>query len=182
MKANHALFVAIFASGLALSGCRKPHAASTDSAKKLTSAADVTPTKAKALLDSDESITYLDVRTVKEFEASRPAGSRNIPFLISDENGDWLKNADFLQVVVANFEKNAKLVVSCQSGGRSKMAQGVLKNAGFTNLVNMLGGFLGKRSADGTTLHEGWSELKLPTETGPGGAFSYDRLKAKVGE
>lgn len=181
MKTARAFFVAIFALGLTFGGCRIPKAVDSGSRKEFTAASDITAVEAKALLDNDKSITYLDVRTVKEFEASRPAGSWNIPFLVFDENGERVKNADFLAVVEANFEKGARLVVGCQSGTRSKMAQGVLIAAGFNNVVSMLGGMAGKRSADGTTLHEGWSELHLPTESGPGGELSYDALRAKVG-
>ncbi len=169
--------------GLFFHGCSEPKETHTPviSEKVFGSTADITAAEARAFLDSDKSISYLDVRTVKEFETARPARSSNIPFLVFDENGNRAKNADFLKIVEANFEKGAKLVVGCQSGGRSKMAQGVLKEAGFTSAVNMLGGFGGKRSAIGTMKYEGWSQLEFPTESGPCEDRGYFAHKAKVG-
>ena len=181
MKTKRAALVAIVVMGFALCGCDKPTGTSTPSAKEFPSSADITAADANALLDSDKSVTYLDVRTVKEFETSRPAGSWNIPFLVLDEGGNYASNADFLKITEASFDKDAKLVIGCQSGGRSKGAQSVLKDAGFTNVVNMLGGLGGKRSAIGTMKYEGWSNLKLPTESGSDVARSYETLRARAG-
>lgn len=181
MNVTRAFIVAVFAIGFTLGGCDESQRASKESSKTFGAAADVTAYEAKALLDADKAVKYLDVRTVKEFEESRPAGAWNIPFLMFDENGERAKNPDFLAVVAANFKKSDRLVLGCKSGGRSKMAHGVLQEAGYVNVVNMLGGFSGKRSAGGTLTHEGWSQLKLPTESGPGGATGYQVMKSKTG-
>jgi rhodanese-related sulfurtransferase len=175
-----AFAVAIFASVLALGGCARSQCAPATSAQKFPAAADITPAAAKALLDSDPSITYVDVRTVREFAAGHPTGAWNIPVLVFDDQGGRAKNAEFLTVVEANFEKDAKLIVGCRSGSRSKMAQGFLKDAGFTNTINMLGGYNGRRSSGGGG-QPGWSQLSLPTESGTGGDRGYEAVKMKAG-
>jgi rhodanese-related sulfurtransferase len=174
------LIVALFASVLAMGGCARSQCAPATSSKSFAAVADITPTTAKALLDSDPSITYIDVRTVKEFEAGHPAGAWNIPVFVFDDQGGRAKNVDFLGVVEANFDKDAKLIVGCRSGSRSKMAQGFLKDAGFTNTINMLGGFNGAHSANGAG-QPGWSQLSLPTESGTGGDRGYEAVKMKAG-
>jgi len=166
------------AAAVGTTGCLQPSGRATASSE-FGSSADVSASDANRMLSSDSDIRYLDVRTVAEFEDSHPAGAFNVPYLIVDAQGNRSVNPDFMRVVEANFSKDSKLIVGCKSGGRSKMAQGALNKAGFTNVVNMLGGFGGKQSEDGRVEHQGWSQIGLPTDNGAGGERSYAALNSK---
>jgi len=164
----------------ALAGCH-PSQARRAGSIQFGASTDISATDANALLAADDSITYLDVRTVGEFSESHPKGASNIPIFVANDAGAFERNVDFLSVVGKNFDKSAKIIVGCRSGSRSKKAQRAMIDAGFTNVVNMLGGFFGKRSVVGKTIIEGWSQLDLPTESGVGGDGAYDAMKKKAG-
>lgn len=136
--------------------------------------ADITPQEAKALLDANDGYVYLDVRTVAEFTAGHVPGSMNIPILVLTGSGGRAPNAEFLTIAQAVLPKDAKVIVGCRSGARSKRAQGVMKTVGYAHLSNMLGGFVGKSD------QPGWSSLSYPTEAGDGGENGYAELRAKA--
>ncbi len=121
------------------------------------------PVEAKALLDSNQGWKYLDVRSVEEFQAGHPAGSWNVPVLHRGPMG-MTPNADFVRVVTSAFPKDTKFVVGCASGVRSVHACQQLAAAGFKDLVNMEGGFMGSRDDFGRPI-PGWSPSGLPVET-----------------
>ena len=142
---------------------------------------DVTPQEAKQLLDSDAGYVYLDVRTVAEFEAGHVPGSLNIPYLTINPAGERIINDEFLPVAEVVIPKDARLIVGCRSGARSKMAQSVLDEAGYATVSNVLGGFVGTgEGPDGKLAQPGWSALGLPVETGAGTANSYANLRGTV--
>ncbi|HEX9507162.1 MAG TPA: rhodanese-like domain-containing protein, partial [Myxococcales bacterium] len=88
----------------------------------------ISPKEAKALMD--EGWTYLDVRSEPEFEQGHPAGAINCPLMHAGPSG-MMPNPDFLQVVEAVLPKDSRLVIGCQSGGRSLRAAQVLESAGY---------------------------------------------------
>src|ERR1700753_4523583 len=106
----------------------------------------VTPPEAAALLA--EGWSYLDVRSIPEFEGGHPAGAVNVP-LMHFEGGRMAPNADFQQVVEANFPRDAKLVLGCKAGGRSLQAAALLEAAGYTSVVDMRGGYHGEHDGLG---------------------------------
>lgn len=101
----------------------------------------ITPAEAKKLLDSGQGTTYVDVRTVPEFEAGHVPGAKNIPVLEPDRYGNMQLNPRFVEVFEASIGRDAACIVGCQKGGRSLKAAEMLAAAGFTNVVDMLGGF-----------------------------------------
>lgn len=123
---------------------------------------------------------YLDVRSIPEFEGGHPPGAYNVP-LKHLENGQMVDNADFLRVVEAAFPKDAKLIVACKAGGRSKAATARLEAAGFTQLADQVNGFDGKRNEFGGMEEPGWQPSGLPVtaEVEPG--RDYASLAAKAG-
>jgi len=142
---------------------------------------NITPQEAKALLDQDGRHVYLDVRTVEEFTAGHVPGSLNIPVLFMDQAaGTRSPNENFVAEVAAAIPKDAPLIVGCRSGKRSLMAQTKLREAGYTNVANVVGGFIGHKNEAGEFTQLGWSKLGLPTESGDGGAHAYAALKAKA--
>lgn len=134
----------------------------------------VKPSQAKELID--QGYSYVDVRTEGEFEEGHPEGAVNVPLL---HNG-MVPNTEFLDVMKANFSSDAKLVVGCKSGGRSARAAEMLTGAGYSDVVNMDGGFHGRYDPAGNLVQSGWSQEDLPTSTEIGEGSSYASLsKAK---
>eukprot|EP00752_Nemacystus_decipiens_P004566 g4167.t2 len=92
-------------------------------------------------LVQEEGWAYVDVRADHEFEHGRPAGALNVPAFFSTAQGMTV-NQDFVDQIAEKFpDKTAKLVIGCQMGSRSAQAAGWLENAGYSEVVNMEGGF-----------------------------------------
>ena len=128
---------------------------------------ETTPTAAAALLQADPGAVYLDVRTPAEFEAGHPAGARNVPLIVLDPATHQPRpNHDFVAVVEREFPRGTRLLVGCQSGGRSLRACEILRSVGYTDVTNVQGGFGGVRDAAGRIVVRGWHDEGLPVETG----------------
>jgi rhodanese-related sulfurtransferase len=99
---------------------------------------------AQALADMTEAgepVTVLDVRSEKEHAAGHVAGALNIPLTHLDEN-------------LAKLPKSGRLVVHCEGGYRSSIAAGLLQNHGFTNVMDLVGGY------------KAWAASQLPVVVG----------------
>lgn len=85
--------------------------------------------QAKAYLD-EGGYLFIDVRTADEYKMGHVPGAINIP-------------RGLLEFRIASSvpEKDAKVVVYCKSGGRSSLATQTLKIMGYTELLNMDGGW-----------------------------------------
>ena len=125
----------------------------------------ISPKQAKALLESDTEMVYFDVRTVTEFEAGHVPGAKNIPVLDRDSFGQMQPTPHFAEIIAANFGKNVKCITGCQKGGRSMMAAKILLAAGFTNVVDMRGGWGGEADITGHITYPGWVACGLPVTT-----------------
>ena len=137
----------------------------------------VTPPEAAALLA--EGWSYLDVRSIPEFEEGHPVGAANVP-LLHFTGGRMSPNGDFQKVVAANFPPDTKLVVGCKAGGRSLQAAALLEAAGYTSVVDMRGGFHGERDGMGRVTTPGWVESKLPIETTAPTEKTYATLSSAI--
>jgi rhodanese-related sulfurtransferase len=122
--------------------------------------------------------TYVDVRTVEEFEDGHPQGAVNVPIALSGPGG-MEPNPDFVRVMKAAFAADAKLVVGCKAGGRSMRAAQILLGEGFTNIVDQRAGWDGARNNFGQ-LEPGWSRVGLPTETGTPAGRAWSDMKSKA--
>lgn len=78
-------------------------------------------------LQAEGDLILIDVRTVEEYAGGHIEGAVNIP----------LSEIEVTQTVP--YEKDDLIVVYCRSGNRSGTAQGILLDAGYTN-VKDLGG------------------------------------------
>jgi rhodanese-related sulfurtransferase len=120
--------------------------------------------------------TYLDVRSVPEFEQGHPEGAFNIPLMHLDSATNQMRpNPDFLTVVRANFPPDTSMVIGCKMGGRSAQACEILSNAGYHDVTNVLGGYGGAPQFG----HTGWVQAGLPVETKADAAREYDALHKK---
>lgn len=137
----------------------------------------VTPPEAAALLA--EGWSYLDVRSIPEFDSGHPPGSANVP-LLHFAGGRMTPNADFQKVVEAVFPRDTKLVVGCKAGGRSLQAAALLEAAGYTSVVDMRGGFHGEHDGFGRVSCAGWIASDLPVETAAPAEKTYAELSKKA--
>ncbi len=93
----------------------------------------ITPKVAYEMLQNDNNVTLLDVRTIEEFKKDgKIAGAKLIPL------GQLSANLNML-------DKSKKVLLYCRSGNRSVSASRILESNGFT-AVNMSGGILEWRS------------------------------------
>ncbi|GIL57853.1 hypothetical protein Vafri_13079 [Volvox africanus] len=100
---------------------------------------DAMPAEAHLLLQ-DEGYKYLDVRTAEEYAAGHTPSATNVPVVFLGIG--MSPNPAFLSEVQRVFpKKDESLVVGCKSGRRSLMAIEQLSQAGYSNLVNLVGGF-----------------------------------------
>jgi rhodanese-related sulfurtransferase len=136
----------------------------------------VLPAEAASLVR--EGWTYLDVRSIPEFEQGHPAGAANVP-LLHAAGGRMMPNPDFQRVIEANFPRETRLVIGCRTGVRSLQAAALLGAAGYTNVVDMRGGFRGERDGMGRTSCAGWVESGLPTATTADAGKSYAELSGQ---
>lgn len=90
----------------------------------------IAPKDAKALLDANLAIILLDVRTPGEYAGSHIPHSRLLPL------GDLPAKAASVLT-----DKNATIIVYCQSGGRSQQAAQALLGMGYTHVLD-LGGIM----------------------------------------
>jgi rhodanese-related sulfurtransferase len=131
----------------------------------------VTAADAAKLLE--EGWSYLDVRSIPEFDDGHPPGASNVP-LLHQQSGRMVPNSDFQKVVESNFPKDSRLVVGCKSGGRSAQAAALLEAAGFTQVVDVRGGMAGERDMMGRVTSPGWVDSGLPVEktSAPGKSYA----------
>lgn len=136
------------------------------------------PAGAKDLLA--KGYTYVDVRTVEEFQQGHVPGAYNVPIAFRGPGG-MQPNPDFVAAMQRHFAKDAKLVFGCRSGGRSQRACELLEGAGYSTLVNMYGGFHGATDMVGRVTEPGWSACGYETtlETPPG--HSWNELSGAGG-
>ncbi len=81
----------------------------------------------KQKLDRGEQFVLLDVREPHEYRIAKIPGAKLVPL------GEFAKH-------LGEFDKNAEIVVHCKMGGRSARACGMLRQAGFANVRNVVGG------------------------------------------
>jgi len=127
--------------------------------------------------------TYVDVRSVPEFEMGHPAGAVNVPLLHHDERtGMVTPNREFVRVMQANFTLDAKLLLGCQVGSRSAQAAQILSASGYSDVSNVIGGFGGGRDPMTGAFVEGWVQAGLPIDTGSDGSYEQLRSNAPKGD
>ncbi len=97
----------------------------------LTNFPSLSPQEAVALMQKDDNITLLDVRTIDEFKAGHLQGATLIPLDRLKANLDKLASA-----------KEKPVLVYCRSGMRSVAAARILEANGFKP-INIKGGIIG---------------------------------------
>lgn len=101
-------------------------------------AKNVDPKAAQALI-ADQKATVLDIRTPEEFAEGHIPNAKNVDFFSKS-----------FRETLEKLDKDAPIVMHCQSGGRSGQALPIFKELGFTKVFHMNGGF------------SAWSKAGLP--------------------
>lgn len=100
----------------------------------LTNFESISPKQAYTLLQKDENVTLLDVRTPEEFAQEHIEGAILIPVQVLNDNIAKLQSV-----------KDKKIIVYCHGGNRSVSASRILAKNGFVPL-NVKGGISGWKS------------------------------------
>jgi rhodanese-related sulfurtransferase len=132
----------------------------------------VTPPEALRLVEEDQRVVLIDVRSSMEFLfVGHPRGSVHVPWI---DEPDWIVNPDFVTEVrkvmlggigMEDHGSDAPVVLICRSGKRSLEAGKLLIEKGFASVYNVSEGFEGEldeshhRSTQG-----GWRFHGLPWE------------------
>jgi rhodanese-related sulfurtransferase len=91
---------------------------------------DITVEELKERMDKGENLILIDVRELHEYELSHLNG-KHIPL-------------GTLPAALEDLEefKNDEIIIHCKSGGRSGNAAAFLRQKGFSNVRNLIGGIL----------------------------------------
>jgi rhodanese-related sulfurtransferase len=118
----------VFASAMLLAACNTAPTPAPDApaAQSQNLPADIDVATAASLRGRDD-VVMLDVRTPEEYAQGHIPGITLIPL-------DQLSNR------LAEVPKDKTLVVTCRSGNRSAQAAQLLRQQGYGNVHNMLGG------------------------------------------
>jgi thiosulfate/3-mercaptopyruvate sulfurtransferase len=131
---------------------------------------NLTPNELAERLTRPAGPTFLDVRTVAEFAAGRPKGAAaNIPWEFRHPTTQApLANDAFLLVVGHRFARDAALIVGDGGDGRAQAAAQCLRDAGFSDVTVLDGGF------------PAWLAARLPTTTDNREGVSYVSLLTRA--
>jgi rhodanese-related sulfurtransferase len=135
----------------------------------------VSPLEAKQLVD--QGYTYIDVRTEQEFDARHPAGALNLPITRMGPAGPT-PNDEFMPLVRRLFPLDAKIVVGCATGMRSRRAAELLSEEGYQDVVDQRAGLDGARGPFGGVQEPGWAAAGLPVTNGADEG-SYPKVKSR---
>ena len=91
----------------------------------------ITAADLKRRIDAGEKLNIIDVREPAEY-AEYNMGAKLIP----------LGQIMGMQIDELEDLRNEEIIIHCRSGARSMQACAMLEQAGFTNLVNVIGGIL----------------------------------------
>ena len=91
---------------------------------------NISAREARTLLDTNNNVYLLDVRTPQEYSQGRLAGSVLIPI------GEFERR-------IREVPKNKTIVVYCAVGSRSKPVAGFLAQQGYKDVYNMTDGIVG---------------------------------------
>lgn len=101
----------------------------------------VTVSELKEALRQEDKPLVLDVRGLREFEASHLKGAIHIP-------------VDDLRHHLETLPKDRRILVHCRSGFRAHLALRILRAAGFRDVANVTGGYLSMQLEGGFEMEE----------------------------
>ena len=118
-------FILMVAATVLLAACSTAPEAAGPQRTRLPADIDVA---AAASLRGRDDVVMLDVRTPAEYAQGHIPGVTLIPL-------------DQVETRLAEISKDKTVIVTCRSGNRSAQAAQLLRQKGYTDVHNMLGGF-----------------------------------------
>jgi len=88
----------------------------------------ISPEEVKSMMEENEDFTLVDVRTQAEYDEGHIPGSVLIPVDELEERAGGIL-----------ADKDAKIVIYCRTGNRTKTAGEILKRLGYRNLYDLGG-------------------------------------------
>lgn len=88
----------------------------------------ISPEEVKSMMEENEDFTLVDVRTQAEYDEGHIPGSILIPVDELEERAEEILT-----------DKDAKIVIYCRTGNRTKAAGEILKRLGYRNLYDLGG-------------------------------------------
>ena len=101
----------------------------------LTNFQSIDAKQAITLIENDDNVTLLDVRTIEEYKEGHIRDATLIPVQVLAQKIDMLKES-----------KNKKILVYCRTGNRSISASRILEAHGFVP-INVKGGIMSLQGA-----------------------------------
>jgi rhodanese-related sulfurtransferase len=117
---------------------------------------EITAVQAREEMGQGEVGLLLDVREPAEWEKGHIPGAVLAPRGMLEWYAD--PTTPYAKAELTT-KRDAHIIVACASGGRSMLAAQTLKSMGYTNVVNMAGGF-NEWSKQGFPIEEGTAETK----------------------
>lgn len=117
---------------------------------------NITPYEAFAMLNHEENVLLVDVRTSSEWIASTPLvlESKFCTLSIYEGSDRVFNNAFVDDFMLICKDTETKVFFICKSGSRSMEAMNLILMSGYKNCFNISGGF------------EEWKKANLPYKTG----------------
>lgn len=124
-------------------------------------AGSLTPAEAATVLAESAGAVLIDVRSRQELDlVGRVPVAKHVEWSFYP---DWKPNAEFLNQLSTQADKNVPVLFLCRTGGRSHNAAVAATNAGFTQCYNVLEGFEGTSNQQGQRGQiNGWKASGLP--------------------
>tara|TARA_A100001011_G_scaffold177726_1_gene186475 strand:- start:1588 stop:1965 length:378 start_codon:yes stop_codon:yes gene_type:complete len=115
----------------------------------------------KSFIANNSNVELLDVRTQQEWDnVGKPDGEKlglKTHFITISRGPDGKINKSFLEKIKKNVNKEKKLLIMCQAGGRSLLASQILFQENY-ECINITDGF------EGNADEAGWIKEGLPTK------------------
>ncbi len=137
---RHLIYLTILSSITILISCQTKQEGNKRTTSEVSAAKepykDITVKEAMKLHEQGD-IVFLDVRTPEETAEGIIPGA-----IIADYRSDSFKQE------VSALDKSKSYVVYCRSGGRSVKASNIMSEAGFSDLMNLEGGYTSWKEAN----------------------------------
>ena len=122
------LLLTLISLSIAVCSCSQSESAN-DNAPKIER---VSQDRFKNIIEINQDIQIIDVRTAAEFSVGAIANAVNIDYM--DDN---------FEAKIKALDKDKVTLIYCQAGGRSAKALELFKKAGFKRTVELQGGYSG---------------------------------------
>lgn len=131
------------------------------SENNLAYAGALTPQETYNLLEQDNQVVLVDVRSRAELElVGRVPVAKHIEWAFYP---GMVANPDFSDQLQAQVDKESTVIFMCRTGGRSHNAALLAQKLGYLKAYNMLEGFEGETNEQKQrTLINGWKHAGLP--------------------